>query len=38
MYFSAMVSAMHINNGKSGNISIADGGVLNGVIFSIYLP
>jgi hypothetical protein len=38
MYFSAMVSAMHINNGKSGNVSIANGGVLNGGFFSIYLP
>jgi two-component system, OmpR family, sensor histidine kinase SenX3 len=38
IYFSVMVSAMHKNNGKSGFISIANGGALNGGVFSIYLP
>lgn len=38
IYFSVMVSAMHKNNEKSGFISIANGGILNGGVFSIYLP
>jgi len=38
IYFSVMVSAMHKNNGRSGFISIANGGILNGGIFSIYIP
>ncbi|MGV8057138.1 MAG: sensor histidine kinase [Smithellaceae bacterium] len=38
IYFSAMVSAMHKNNGKSGFISITNGGKLNGGVFSIYIP
>jgi K+-sensing histidine kinase KdpD len=38
IYFSVMVAAMHKNNEKSGYISIANGGSLNGGVFSIYLP
>lgn len=38
IYFSVMVSAMHQNNEKNGFISIANGGLLNGGVFSIYLP
>jgi two-component system, OmpR family, sensor histidine kinase SenX3 len=38
IYFSVMVSAMHKNNEKSGFISIANGGTLNGGVFSIYIP
>jgi hypothetical protein len=33
-----MVSAMHKNNDKSGFISIANGGILNGGVFSVYIP
>jgi K+-sensing histidine kinase KdpD len=38
IYFSVMVSAMHKNNEKSGFISIANGGIFNGGVFSIYIP
>lgn len=38
IYFSAMVSAMHVKNEKSGFISIANGGTLHGGVFSIYIP
>ncbi len=38
IYFSVMVAAMHKNKGKSGFISIANGGTLNGGVFSIYIP
>lgn len=38
IYFSVMVSAMHKNNEKSGFISIANGGTLNGGVFSIFIP
>ncbi len=38
IYFSTMVAAMHKNNEKTGFISIANGGALNGGVFSIYIP
>lgn len=38
IYFSTMVAAMHNNNEKTGFISIANGGTLNGGVFSIYIP
>lgn len=38
IYFSTMVAAMHNNNGKTGYISITNGGTLNGGVFSIYIP
>jgi K+-sensing histidine kinase KdpD len=38
IYFSAMVTALHNNNGKTGFISIANGGTFGGGVFSIYLP
>jgi two-component system, OmpR family, sensor histidine kinase SenX3 len=38
IYFSVMVSALHKNNERLGFISIANGGALNGGVFSIYIP
>ncbi|MEN6331919.1 MAG: HAMP domain-containing sensor histidine kinase [Smithella sp.] len=38
IYFSVMVSSLHVNNEKSGFISITNGGELNGGVFSIYIP
>ncbi len=38
IYFSEMVSAMHVKNEKNGYISIANGGTFNGGVFSIYIP
>jgi two-component system, OmpR family, sensor histidine kinase SenX3 len=38
LYFSLMVAAMHVNQGKKGFISIVNGGSMGGGIFSIYLP
>lgn len=38
LYFSLMVAAMHVHQGKKGFISIVNGGSMGGGIFSIYLP
>ena len=38
LYFSMMVAAMHVNQGKKGFISIVNGGSMGGGVFSIYLP
>jgi two-component system sensor histidine kinase SenX3 len=38
IYFAVMASAMHKNNGKSGFVSIDNGGKLNGGVFSVYIP
>ena len=38
VYFSMMVAAMHVNQGKKGFISIVNGGNMGGGVFSIYLP
>lgn len=38
IYFSTMVAAVHKKNGKTGYISITNGGTLNGGVFSIYIP
>lgn len=38
IYFSAMIASMHKNNDKNGFISIANGGILGGGVFSIHLP
>lgn len=38
LYFSMMVAAMHVNQDKKGFISIVNGGVMGGGVFSIYLP
>ena len=38
IYFSVMVASLHVNNGRSGFISITNGGQLNGGVFSLYLP
>ena len=38
LYFSMMIAAMHVNNDKKGFISIVNGGIMGGGIFSIYLP
>ncbi len=38
LYFSLMVAALHVNQDKTGFISVANGGSLGGGIFSIYLP
>lgn len=38
LYFSLMVAGMHVNQDKSGFISIINGGAMGGGVFSIHLP
>ncbi|SMS09373.1 sensor histidine kinase [Pseudomonas viridiflava] len=38
LYFAAHIARLHVRNGIQGRIEIANGGVLGGAMFSIYLP
>ncbi|KPX52182.1 ATP-binding protein [Pseudomonas amygdali] len=38
LYFAAHIARLHVRNGMRGRIEIANGGVLGGAMFSIYLP
>ncbi|MBA1230742.1 sensor histidine kinase [Pseudomonas viridiflava] len=38
LYFAAHIARLHVRNGVQGRIEIANGGVLGGAMFSIYLP
>ncbi|WP_238452585.1 sensor histidine kinase, partial [Pseudomonas savastanoi] len=38
LYFAAHIARLHVRNGMRGRIEIANGGVLGGGMFSIYLP
>ncbi|WP_122677987.1 sensor histidine kinase [Pseudomonas viridiflava] len=38
LYFAAHIARLHVRNGIQGRIEIANGGVLGGATFSIYLP
>ncbi len=38
LYFAAHIARLHVRNGIPGRIEIANGGVLGGAMFSIYLP
>jgi two-component system, OmpR family, sensor histidine kinase SenX3 len=38
LYFSMLVAKSHFNKDKEGFVSIANGGVYNGGVFTIYLP
>ncbi|WP_122678621.1 sensor histidine kinase [Pseudomonas viridiflava] len=38
LYFAAHIARLHVRNGIHGRIEIANGGVLGGAMFSIYLP
>lgn len=38
LYFSMLVANSHVNAGREGHISVKNGGVLGGGVFSIFLP
>ncbi|RMV76129.1 Sensor histidine kinase [Pseudomonas caricapapayae] len=38
LYFAAHIARLHVRNGMRGRIEIANGGLLGGAMFSIYLP
>ncbi|RMU15360.1 sensor histidine kinase, partial [Pseudomonas savastanoi] len=38
LYFASHIARLHVRNGMRGRIEIANGGVLGGAMFSIYLP
>ena len=38
LYFAAHIARLHVRNGLQGRIEIANGGVLGGAMFSIFLP